>query len=573
MRIADTSDLWWKQAVVYCVDIERYLDTDGDGTGDIAGLAERVDHLAELGVTCLWLMPFYPTPNRDDGYDITDFYGVDRRLGSFGDLVELVRTAQDRGLRVIADLVVNHTSDQHPWFRESRSSTDSPYRDYYVWRADEPPDTSGQTVFPDEEGGIWSRDETTGQWYLHRFYRHQPDLNLAHPKVRDEIAKVVGFWLHLGLDGFRVDGIPQLLALGEGGDAGDQGGVTDPHGFLRSLRKFVNRRNGRAALLGEVNLPYREQLELFGTEDAGELTMIFDFVAMQHLYLSLARQDAGPLATALRNRPRIPQEAQWANFVRNHDELTLDQLSAAEREEVFAAFGPEQRMQLYGRGLRRRLPPMLQGDRQRIRMVYSLLFSLPGTPVLYYGEEIGMGENLDAEDRMAVRTPMQWTSGRNGGFSSAAASDLSAPVVEGRYGPAHVNVADAKRDPESLLRFVAALTRRYRECTELAWGTAEILDQPRRQVLAHRCAWEGSAVVALHNLSSEPTTVPLRLPDEAEGTELLDLLADGSCALDADSSAELALEGYGFRWLRVRRADGPGTLPEVMTTVAGAGPS
>ncbi|VEH42899.1 Trehalose synthase/amylase TreS [Kocuria rosea] len=571
MRIADTSDLWWKQAVVYCVDVERFLDTDGNGVGDIAGLAERVDYLAELGVTCLWLMPFYPSPNRDDGYDITDFYGVDRRLGSFGDLVELVRTAQDRGLRVIADLVVNHTSDQHPWFQAARSSTDSPYRDYYVWRADEPPDTSGKAVFPDQEGGIWTRDEITGHWYLHRFYRHQPDLNLSHPKVRDEIAKIVGFWLHLGLDGFRVDGIPQLLTLAQGDDIENQGGFTDPHGFLRSLRRFANRRNGRAALLGEVNLPYQQQLELFGTEDAGELTMIFDFVAMQNLYLSLARRNAGPLATALKNRPRIPQDAQWANFVRNHDELTLDQLSASEREEVFAAFGPEERMQIYGRGLTRRLPPMLDGDRQRIRMVYSLLFSLPGTPVLYYGEEIGMGENLAAEGRMAVRTPMQWTSGRNGGFSSAGAEDLSGPVVEGEFGPAAVNVADAKRDPDSLLNFVTALARRYRECTELAWGPAEVLDQPRREVLAHRCSWEGSGIVALHNFSAEPTTVPLRLPDEEEGTELLDLLGSGTCTLDAGSSAELALEGYGYRWLRVQRTDGPGTLPDVMTTVAGAG--
>jgi trehalose synthase len=571
MRIADTSDLWWKQAVVYCVDIERFLDTDGNGTGDIAGLAERVDYLAELGVTCLWLMPFYPTPNRDDGYDVQDFYGIDHRLGSFGDLVELVHTAQDRGLRVIADLVVNHTSDQHPWFQAARSSTDNPFRDYYVWRAEEPPDTSEKAVFPDKEDSIWTRDDVTGQWYLHRFYRHQPDLNLANPKVRDEIAKVVGFWLHLGLDGFRVDGIPQLLTLSQGDDFENQGGFTDPHGFLRSLRKFMNRRNGRAALLGEVNLPYQQQLELFGTDDAGELTMIFDFVAMQNLYLSLARQDAGPLATALRNRPRIPQDAQWANFVRNHDELTLDQLSESERQEVFAAFGPEEGMQIYGRGLRRRLPPMLEGDEQRIRMVYSLLFSLPGTPVLYYGEEIGMGENLAAEGRMAVRTPMQWTAGRNGGFSSADPEALSGPVVEGEFGPENVNVAAARRAPDSLLNFVTNLARRYRECSELAWGGVEILDQPRPEVLAHRCSWEGSSIVALHNLGASPTKVPLRLPDEEEGTELLDLLADGTCALDGDSAVELDLEGYGYRWLRVRSPHGPGTLPDVMTTVAGSG--
>lgn len=568
MRIADTSDLWWKHAVIYCVDIEMYLDTDRDGTGDIAGLASRLDYLAELGVDCLWLMPFYPTRNRDDGYDIVDFYGVDSRLGSLGDLVELVRTAHDRGIRVIADLVVNHTSSDHPWFQQARSSTENPFRDYYIWRAEEPPDTSDMVVFHDEEKAIWTQDEITGHWYLHRFYKHQPDLNLANPKVRDEIAKIVGFWLQLGLDGFRVDAVPQLLTVGLHDEIENSRGFTDPHAFLRSLRRFLGRRNGRAVLLGEVNLPYEEQLSLFGSVDGGELTMVFDFVAMQHMYLSLARQDAGALAATLRDRPGIPEDAQWVTFVRNHDELTLDQLSESERQEVFAAFGPEERMQVYGRGLRRRLPPMVDGDPQRLRMIYSLMFSLPGTPALYYGEEIGMGENLDVDYRLAVRTPMQWSAGRNGGFSSVDPEKLDRAVVPGRFGPEHVNVAAGKQDPESLLTFVTFLTHRYRECVELSWGDFEVLDQPVRQVLAHCCTWEGAAVVALHNLGPDPVTVPLRLPGEEPGTELMDLLRSGGCTLGEDSTAELELGGYGFRWLRVHGTgnDG-GILPNILTTV------
>ena len=550
MRITSTSDLWWKTAVVYCLDVETFQDWDGDGTGDLTGLAQRLDYLAELGVTCLWLMPFYPTPDRDDGYDITDFYGVDPRLGTHGDLVEVIRTARDRGMRVIADLVVNHTSDKHPWFRSARSSRTSPYRDFYVWR-DEPPDQEVATVFPDQEDSVWTLDERTGQYYLHRFYRHQPDLNVANPAVRDEIAKVMGFWLELGLSGFRVDAVPFFLET-LGIDGGDQA-LPEPHAYLRSLRELLGRRRGDAVLLGEVNLPHDQQLEFFGGEAGDELTMQFDFIGMQNLYLSMARQDAGPLAEALLARPATSPDCQWATFVRNHDELTLDKLSDEERQEVFDAFGPEPEMQVYGRGLTRRLPPMLDGDPRRVRMVYSLLFSLPGTPVLFYGEEIGMGENLAADGRLAVRTPMQWTAGKNGGFSTARASRLPGPVVEGGFSPEHVNVEAQRRDPDSLLAFVTLLVQRYRECPELGWGDFEVLDQPHPCVLAHRCTWDEASLVALHNLGPEPLTVPVALAGEDEGTLLADLLCDGDAPLDAKGRADLPLEGYGFRWLRVVR--------------------
>jgi trehalose synthase len=552
MRISDTSDLWWKTAVVYCLDVETFLDLDGDGIGDMPGLVNRIDYLADLGITCLWLMPFYPTPDRDDGYDITDLYGVDSRLGSHGDLVELVRTAKDRGIRVIADLVVNHTSDRHPWFKAARSGKNSPYRDYYVWRSDRPPDTSKETVFPGQEKSIWEYDEKSGEYFLHRFYKHQPDLNVVNPRVRDEIAKVIGFWLELGLSGFRVDAVPFLL---------ETIGVTerqltefaDPHDYLRSLRAFISRRSGEAILLGEVNLPYKEQLLYFGGADGDELSVQFDFIGMQNLYLSLARNDARPLIKALTKRPVPSSDVQWATFVRNHDELTLDKLTDDERAEVFAAFGPEERMRIYGRGLIRRLPPMLDGDPRRIRMVYSLLFSLPGTPVLFYGEEIGMGENLDAGDRLAVRTPMQWTSGRNAGFSTARPSRLVSPIVDGAFGPDHVNVGDQRRDPDSLLNFMTLLIRRYRQSPELGWSNFELLDQPHREVLAHRCTWDDGSMVALHNFGPEPRTVPITVTDCDDSYQLVDLLEDGTTPLDPNGAAALPLSGYGYRWLRVTR--------------------
>ncbi len=551
MRITDTSDLWWKTAVVYCLDVETFLDWDGDGSGDLQGLAQRIDYLAELGVTCIWLMPFYPTPDRDDGYDITDFYGVDPRLGNHGDLVEVVRTARDRGMRVIVDLVVNHTSDKHPWFLEARSSRDSRHRDWYVWVDEPPEDLTLEPVFPDKAPKAWEYDRKTRQYYLHRFYRHQPDLNVTNPEVRDEIEKIMGFWLQLGVSGFRVDAVPFLLeTAGKSSDL-----LPEPHDYLRRLRSLVGRRTGDGILLGEVNLTHEEQLQYFGGAEGDELTMLFDFIGMQNLYLSLARQDAGALTEALTSRPKPPDGGQWATFVRNHDELTLDKLGEDERQEVFDAFGPEPEMQIYGRGLVRRLPSMLGGDPRRTRMVYSLMFSLPGTPVLFYGEEIGMGEDLSAEGRSAVRTPMQWTAGPNGGFSTAAPEDLPGPVVDGGFAPEHVNVQAQRADPDSLLNFMRLLIARYRSCPELGWGELEVLEQPHAAVFAHRSSWEDGSLVALHNLGDEAVTVPLTLPGLPEGATLQDLLQDGETEIATDGACELSLDGFGYRWLRIHHED------------------
>ena len=538
-----TSDLWWKDAVLYCLDIETFYDADGDGCGDLPGLTDRLDYLRGIGVTCVWLMPFYPSPNRDDGYDITDYYAVDPALGTFGDFSEFVRTARDRGLRVIADFVMNHTSNRHPWFQAARESRDSPYRDFYVWRDDKPEEKPGDVVFPDKENSNWAWDERAGQFYLHRFYSHQPDLNVANPQVRDELAQVMGFWLDQGLSGFRIDAVPFLIEP----TGLPEHAIVDPHALLRHLRAYVNRRNGDAVLLGEVNLPAPALRAFLGDEDGDELQMVFDFLGNQALYLALARGEAEPLARALRTAPELPEIASLGRFVRNHDELTLDKLSKEERQEVFARFGPDPGMQLYGRGLRRRLPTMLGGDQRAIRMVYSLAFSLPGTPVLFYGEEIGMGEHLGVEGRMSVRTPMQWTTERHGGFSTVAdPARLRRPLTPGRFGPEHVNVATQRRDPGSLLNWFERLIRRRRECPELGFGTLELLDAGAPSVLAHRCDWEGSTIVAVHELAGREAEIRLHL---ADGESLVHLFDEAEHPLPA----ALHLEPYAAHWYRVRR--------------------
>jgi len=554
VRRADTGDLWWKNAVFYCADIETFYDSNGDGTGDIQGMTDRLEYLTDLGVTCLWLMPFYPTARKDDGYDITDFFGVDPRLGSLGDFVELVRTARSNGIRVIVDFVMNHTSDQHPWFKSARRSVDDPFREYYVWSATEPKSSPKDVVFPDEEDSIWQLDPKTNEWYLHHFYKYQPDLNIENLQVQEEISRTLGFWLELGVSGFRVDAVPFMFAKdGVPGKAD----AFDPMKYLRNVREFTNRRSGDAVLLGEVNVAYKDQKNFFGGSDGGGLNMQFDFIGMQNIYLAMARGDARPIAKALRQRPRLDITSQWANFLRNHDELTLDKLSDGERQEVFDAFGPDPDMQLYGRGLRRRLPPMLGGDQRRMKMAYSLAFSLPGTPVLFYGEEIGMGENPDIPGRLAVRSPMQWTGGDNGGFSRAPKRRLTRPLPEGLYGAERVNAADQRRDHDSFWWFMRNLIYTYREQPETGWSDIEILKQPNRAVLAHVCREEsGWAMAALHNFAAEGCLVPIEIADLPKGSILVDLLNDlEEIELDPHGRVDVDLEPYGYRWLRVKRPE------------------
>jgi maltose alpha-D-glucosyltransferase/alpha-amylase len=448
---------------------------------------------------------------------------------------------------VIADLVVNHTSDQHPWFRSSRASPDSPYRNWYVWRDEPPADGPKGVVFPDQEDSLWQYDETAGQYYLHQFYKHQPDLNIANPEVRDELMRVIGFWLQLGLSGFRVDAVPFLLDTAGALDAAE---LPDPHDYLRDLRAFLSRRDGQAVLLGEVNLPYEQTREFFGDEDGDELTMS-----------STSRHAddvprARPLATGRwsgdASAPAPPRRP-VGDFVRNHDELTLDKLTDASAGGL-RRLRPDEDMQLTARPAPAAAADARAGDPRRIRMVYSLLFSLPGTPVLFYGEEIGMGENLAAEGRSAVRTPMQWTAGLNGGFSTADAADLAGPVVEGEFGPEHVNVADQRRDPDSLLAWIKLLVQRYREAPEFSWGECTVLEHEAPTVLAHRSDFEDGTVIALHNFSAEEAEVTLAVAGSGVGVTVADLLAGGTADVEPDGTLRHKVGPYGCCWLRVLRA-------------------
>jgi maltose alpha-D-glucosyltransferase/alpha-amylase len=546
--LSQTGDLWWKNAVFYCLDVETFRDGNGDGVGDFQGLTNRIDYLAGLGVTCIWLMPFYPTAHRDDGYDIIDYYAVDPRYGSLGDLVEFLRTARDRGIRVIADLVVNHTSAEHPWFKAARADKSSPFRDWYVWQDTIPEGTSKSLVFPDKETSNWELDKKTGQYYLHRFYKHQPDLNIANSDVREEIRKIIGFWLELGLSGFRVDAVPFLLEIEGIAQAMDLA----PHDWLRDLRGFLERRRGDALLMGEVNLEYEAVRKFYGDGGGDELHMCLNFNLNQAFALALVRQDASALVHNLRAMPTLPRDGAWANFVRNHDEWSLDKLTEAERQEVFRAFGPKPEMQLFGRGLRRRLPTMLDGDQARLRMAYSLMFALPGAPVLFYGEEIGMAENLEIEGRMSVRSLMQWSDRENGGFSEAPAKTLCRPLLKSKkWGPPAVNVRDQERDTGSLLAWMEHLIRQRREMPEIGFGSWSLLPVSDPAILALSYQWGERRAIVIHNLAFDRKEVSFPLKQGQEKLILTARLGDADIVVRDDGTMTLSMAGYGCQWIRV----------------------
>ena len=541
------SDLWWKNAIIYSVDVERFMDSDGDGVGDFGGLTQRIPYLAGLGVTCLWLMPLYPTPGRDDGYDVSDYYSVDPRLGTPGEFVEFVRTARDRGIRVIVDLVVNHTSVDHPWFQSARLSRESKYRDWYVW-ADDPPDDDAKVIFPGQEDSIWEYDEQAGQYYLHRFYSSEPDLNVGNPEVRDEIHRIMGFWLELGVAGFRVDAAPYLI----GGTGIESEMPQDPHKILKDMRGFLSRRRGDAVFMGEVNLEPGEREKFFGDPN-DEMTGLFNFLLCGAIFAALAREKATPLADQLRDTPAPPDTCQWLTFIRNHDELNLSRIPADQRDDVMEVFAPEDSMRIFGRGIRRRLPPMVDGDRRRIELAYSLLLTMPGTPVILYGEEIGMGDDLSVQGRKSVRTAMQWADAPNGDFSTADPAEVRVPVIgEGPFGYQHVNVAQQRRHEDSLLNRMERAIRVRKECPEFGWGAWTVLDTGDERVLAHRCDWLAGTVVALHNLSRDEVQGELRFGDGYAFEEVADVFGSERFEeFDVDGGG-FRLPPYGYRWLRAR---------------------
>jgi maltose alpha-D-glucosyltransferase / alpha-amylase len=535
--------LWHKNAIVYTIDVESFADGNGDGVGDFLGLAGKLDYLCGLNVNCVWLQPFFPSPRRDHGYDISDYYSIDPRYGTLGEFVEFSQAARDRGVKIIIDLVVNHTSIDHPWFQAARRNKDSQYRDWYVWSKDKPADAEQGMVFPGVQTTTWTFDEQAGEYYFHRFYDHQPDLNTGNPNVRAEIFRIIKAWIQLGVCGFRVDALPFVITTkGPGRTA-----FGDCPQYLVEMRQVLSWQRGDAVFMGEANLPPDQVSMYFAQGD--RVHVIFNFYVNQHLWLAMARKKAQPIRDAYAAFPRIPNFCQWANFLRTHDELDLGRLSESERAEVFEAFGPDPDMQLYNRGIRRRLAPMLANNRARLEMAHSLMLTLPGIPVLRYGDEIGMGENLSLKERDSIRTPMQWADSRNAGFSQADADRLPLPVIDsGEFAFRKVNVAAQQRDPQSLLNWLERMTRLRLRSPEFGDGNCEWLKASDDAVLAHSCAGERSCVFAIHNLSEREVEVDVVLGRHVNG--LFDLLDNRENPVAEDGTQHFRLQPYGFVWLR-----------------------
>jgi maltose alpha-D-glucosyltransferase/alpha-amylase len=536
-------DLWYKNTVIYSLDLETFMDANGDGVGDFEGLTRRLEYLQTLGISTVWLSPFQPTPNLDDGYDVCDYYGVDSRHGSSGDFVEFIHHAQKRGIDVIMDLVVNHTSDQHPWFQAARKDKSSPYHEWYVWSKKRPPNWQSGMVFPGVQKSTWTYDKQARKYYFHRFYKFQPDLNMHNPAVRTEIRRIMGYWLELGVSGFRVDAVPFIIET-------PPGGTKKPElhfEYLQEMRKFLQWRRGDGVLLGEANVVPKETLNYFGDEGDG-LHMMFNFFVNQHLFYALATGEVAPLAMALKATKKLPAGAQWTQFLRNHDELDLGRLTDEQRAKVFARFGPEPEMQLYNRGIRRRLASMM-GNQPQLELAYSVMFSLPGTPVIRYGDEIGMGDDLSLKERHAVRTPMQWTDEPQAGFSTG--SKTVHPVIsKGPYRYDQVNVEKQRRDPGSLLSWTANMIRIRKECPEIGWGDWTILQTGCSSVLAMRYDWRGNSLVVIHNFDDKSQEVKIK-PDVEGGAKLVSLLHKDESDAAETGIHHISVEAYGYRWYRV----------------------
>ncbi|WP_312976097.1 alpha-amylase family protein [Stutzerimonas nitrititolerans] len=531
---------WYRNAVIYQIDPTLFRDHDGDGCGDLRGVTERLDYVRGLGATAIWLMPFYRSPFEDAGYDVSDHLQVDPRFGDLADVVNLLEKAEELGLHVIIELVVQHTSIEHRWFQEARRDCHSPFRDYYLW-ADEP-DDSIEPIFPTVEDSVWTWDEEAGQYYRHLFYKHEPDLNLANPRVVEEIERIMAFWLRLGVSGFRVDAASHLIEQAGEGDS------AKGYWLLEHFRDFVSLRRPEAVLLGEVDVEPEHYADYFG--DGDRLTLLLNFWANNHYFLALARSDASPLTRSLTEQPTPPRRAQYATWIRNHDELDLERLTEEEREEVMQAFAPDPDMRAYNRGIRRRLAPMLEGDEHRLAMAHALLFSLPGTPIVRYGEEIGMGEDLSRPERLAVRTPMQWSNEVNAGFSCAETARLVVePIDEGPFSYRTLNVyAQTLRD-DSLLAKTGNMIRSRIGLREIGEGKACPVDVGVPSVFAIRHDAD-STVLMLVNLADKEVTVEIH---DKDLEQLVDILADSDYEQPEGHPLRLRLSGYGYRWLRCKQ--------------------
>jgi len=529
---------WHLNTLIYQIDPSLFLDSNGDGWGDLNGITRKLDYLQGLGVGALWLMPVYGSPWRDAGYDVSDHLLLAPRFGNEADLRRLVEEANKRGMRMIFELVMQHTSDQHPWFQQARHDRNSPYRDYFIW-SDEPIDDGNTPIFPSVEDSIWQWDEQAGQYYRHLFYRYQPDLNLTNPRVVEEIERIMAHWLALGVAGFRLDAASHMVEQAGGGS--EEQGVW----LLERLHAFMTRINPQGILLGEVDVEPERFPHYFGTGQ--RMALVLDFWLNNHVFLALARKQAEPLRCAIARRPSSPDNAGYAVWLRNHDELDLERLTQEERDEVMRVFAPQEHMRVYGRGIRRRLAPMLDGDVRRQALAQALLLSLPGTPIVRYGEEIGMGDDLDLPERLSVRTPMQWSGEANAGFSTGD-NTLPMPVIDkGPFAYHRINLAAQQNEPASLHNRVRHLLRLRATLEEIGKGRVQLLELGHPAVFAVRYRGRSTSLM-LANLGDEVARVDI---DAAalEGYE--QIAADSQYR---DDQAGLMLNPYGYRWFRLTSA-------------------
>jgi len=539
-------NLWYKDAVIYQLHVRTFCDSDGNGSGDFRGLTNKLDYLKELGVNALWLLPFYPSPLRDDGYDIADYTSVNPSYGTIEDFKTFLDAAHSRGIRVITEVVVNHTSDQHPWFQESRSSRDNSKRDWYVWSDTDTRYQGVRIIFVDTEMSNWAWDPISKSYYWHRFFSHQPDLNFDNPAVREAVWEVMKFWLDMGVDGFRLDAVPYLVER----DGTSCENLPETHGVIRDLRKRLDEHYPGKMLLAEANQWPADVRAYFGEGD--EFHMAFHFPLMPRMFMAVKLEDRKPIIEILEQTPQIPENCQWCIFLRNHDELTLEMVTDIERDYMYDSFANDKAMRI-NLGIRRRLAPMMENDRRRIELLNGLLLSMPGTPIIYYGDEIGMGDNIYLGDRNGVRTPMQWNGGWNAGFSSSDPERLYSPLISNPvYGYQAVNVDSQRRSEHSLLSWTKSVIRTRNSSKVFSRGSIEFLNPLNHRVLAYVRQLSEEKVLVVNNLASSAQAVELNL-QAYKGHIPIEMFGRNLFPRIGDLPYLLTLGPYQFYWFRLRR--------------------
>jgi maltose alpha-D-glucosyltransferase/alpha-amylase len=535
---------WYKHAVIYGLDVGFFQDGNGDGIGDFLGLTSRLDYLQSLGVTCIWLLPFYPSPNRDNGYDITNYYGIDPRMGTFNDFRTFVEKAYTKNIRIIIDLVMQHTSDQHMWFEQARQHKKSKYYNYYIWTKKIPPGPQPKPGFPGVDNSVWTFDGVAKEYYFHSFYNFEPDLNIANKDVQEEIYKVIDFWLAYGISGFRIDAATMMFD--QRGLPGT--GIAYSGKMMEEMNAFIKTRNKDAIMLAEADVSANKISHFFGK--GNRMQLLYNFLLNRFIFAAFAEQDALPIRRELAKLPVPPKSAQWVNFLRNLDELNLSQLPENDKKKIFAVFAPDQDMRVYHRGIRRRLAPMLKGNLRRIKMVYSLLFSLPGAALFVYGDEIGMGDDLALPQRQSVRTPMQWDSSENGGFSQADPTVLIHPVIsKGDFRYQKVNAQTESKNKNSLLNHFRNLITIFKTHPEIGEGKYTMVETDQKHVFADMFEHPNRSLFILNNLSNRPTSCSVPLLDDVS---LVEFYSDGDYP-SVERASKIRLNAYGYRWFYIKK--------------------